>query len=61
LTARPSARAANITPMYSGYMKIFMPKPPPTSAEVTRMLLSGTLKIMSAMILRSMNVLWHGT
>ncbi len=47
-TVRLSVRDAQITMGYSGWTKIFMPKPPPTSPVRTRSLGEPILRIMSA-------------
>ena len=52
-TGRPSLRAAQSVRRCSTYCQPFAPKPPPTSRQTTRTLLSGTLKTMVASMLRT--------
>ncbi len=45
LTGRPTRRAAQATRACSRYGKIFMPKPPPTSGDTTRIADASTPRI----------------
>ena len=51
-TGRSSMRASQAMATSSVYTKIFEPKPPPTSGEMTRNLCSGTPRTNAPMISR---------